>query len=174
MYHALYFPTFIFKLYVPYFPFFNLSQSKASVVNQMSHFGSLKIFFSLFNFYENGHIHNIVSTLTIVVKLDVDNNSIVSTLSDVVNLNVEIGNVDSTLFNVVNFNVDIHNVVTTLIWNCPTLRRHITLTTTLRQCWNVFWVMKNVAKRLHNFVKLIKLQTYIFSRIPLNWKVLIE
>ena len=152
--------------------FLNPSHSKASVVNQMSHLGSLNFFFSLFNFYEN--IHNVVSTLINVVKLDVDNNSIVSKLSNVVNFNVEIGNVDSMLFNVVNFNVDIHNVVTTLIWHCPTLRRHITLTTTLRQCWNVFWVLKNVAKRLHNFVKFIKLKTYIFSRIPLNWKVLIE
>ena len=153
------------------FPFlFNRSQSKASVVNQMSHlfFWSSKIFFCSFQLFENGHIQNVVSTLINVVKLDVQNNNIVSALSNVVNINVEIDNVNVTLFNVVNFNVYIHNFVSTLIRYCPTSRSHITLTTTLRQRWNVFWVLKNVAKSLHNFVKFIKLKTYIFSRIPLN------
>ena len=50
---------------------FNRSQSKASVVNQMSNlfFWSSKIFFCSFQLFENGHIHNIVSTLINVVKL---------------------------------------------------------------------------------------------------------
>ena len=68
-----------------------------------------------------------------VAKLDVEDNTIVLTLSNLVNINVETDNVDSTLFNVVNFNVDIHNVASMLIWHCPTLRRHINLTKTLRQ-----------------------------------------
>ena len=141
---------------------FNWSQSKVSVVNQMSHlFWSSKIFFCYFQLFEYGHIHNVASTQINVMKLDVENNSIVSTLPNVVNINVEIDNV-------VNFNVGIQNVVSTLIWHCPTLRRHITLTTTLRQRSKVFWVLTNVAKRLHNFVKCIKLKTYIFSRMPLN------
>ena len=149
---------------------FNRSQSMPSVVNQISQlfFWKLKNIFCSFELFENGHIHNVVSTLTNVVKRDVENNKIVSTLPNVVNIKVEIENVDSTLFNVVNFNVDIKNVVSTLIWRCPTSRRHIILTTTLSQLWNICWVLKNVAKRLHNFVRFIKLKTYIFNRIPLN------
>ena len=127
-----------------------------------------KKFFLLFQPFENGHIHNVVSALINVLKLDVENNSIVSTFPNVVNINVEIGNVDLTLFNVVNFKVDIHNVVSTLVLHCPSLRRHLILTTTLKQRWKVSWVLTNVAKRLHNFVKIIKLKTYIFSRITLN------
>ena len=73
------------------------------------------IFFVLFG---NGHFHNVVSTLTNVVKLDVEKDNVVSTLSDVVHINVEIRNVDSTLFDVVNSNVEIHNVVSTLIYVC--------------------------------------------------------
>ena len=119
-------------------------------------------------FFENDHIHNFVLTLINVVKLDVENNYIVSMLSNVVNINLEIDNVDLTSFKVVNFSVQIHNVVSMLIWRCSMSRRHITLTTTLRQRWNVCWVLKNVAKRLYNFVKFIKLKTYIFSRIPRN------
>ena len=56
----------------------------------------------------------------------------------------------------------------TLLWYCLMSRGHITLTKTLRLLWKVFWVLTNVAKRLHNFVKFIKLKTYIFSRITLN------
>ena len=66
-------------------------------------------------FFSNGHIHNVVSTLSNVVKIDVENDNIVSTLSNVVQLKVEKHNVVSTLFYVVNFNVDIHNIVSTLI-----------------------------------------------------------
>ena len=136
----------------------------------MSHpfFEAQKYFFALLNFWpytercfdENGHIQNVVSMLINVVKLDVQNN--------IVNINVEIDNVNLTLFNITNFNVYIHSVVSMLIWYCPTSRSHITLTTTLRQRWNVFWVLKNVAKNLNNFVKFIKLKTYIFSRIRLT------
>ena len=59
------------------FPFpFNWSQSKARVVNQMSHlFLKLKNTLWSFQLFENGHIHNVVSTLINVIKLDVENNS---------------------------------------------------------------------------------------------------
>ena len=36
MYSSLYFPTFIFALYVPFFTFFNRSQLEAGDFNQMS------------------------------------------------------------------------------------------------------------------------------------------
>ena len=55
------------------------------------------------------------------------------------NTDVEIDDVDSTTFNVASFNVDIQLVVSTLIWLCPTLRRHINLTETLKQRWNFCW-----------------------------------
>ena len=67
---------------------------------------------SLF-FFPNGNIHNVVSTLPNVVKVDVEIENVVSTLLYVVQINVEIDNVDSNLFNVVNFNVDVNNVVST-------------------------------------------------------------
>ena len=91
-------------------------------------------------FFSNGHIRNVVSTLSSVVKIDVENNNIVSTLSNVVQFNVEKCNVVSTLFYVVNFNADIHNIAATLIWRCATSRRHINLKTTLNRRWNVCWV----------------------------------
>ena len=64
----------------------------------------------------------------------------------------------------------IQNVISTLInetliRRCPTLSN---LAKMLRQRWNVCWALKNVAKRLHIFVKVIKLKTYILSIIPLN------
>ena len=73
------------------------------------------VFYSKLNFFSNGHICNIVSMLTNVVKIDIENDNVVSTLCNVVQINVEIDNVDSTLLNVVNFNDDVHNVVSTLI-----------------------------------------------------------
>ena len=73
-------------------------------------------------FFSNGHIHNVVSTLPNVVKIDLENDNIVSTLS-----------------NVVQFNVVIHNVVSTLIWRA-TSRRHINPKTMLNRRWNVCWV----------------------------------
>ena len=65
-------------------------------------------------FFTNGHIYNVVSTLSNVAEIDVENVNVVSTLSNVVQINVEI-DVDSTLFNVANskltytncFNVDL-------------------------------------------------------------------
>ena len=54
-----------------------------------------------FVLFGNGHFHNVVSTLTNIVKLDVEKDNVVSTLSNVVHINVEIRNVDSTLFDVV-------------------------------------------------------------------------
>ena len=61
---------------------------------------------NFFFFFSNGHIHNVVSTLLKVVKI-----------------NVEINNVELMLFNVVNFNIDVHNIVSTLIrrWSRTTL-----------------------------------------------------
>ena len=96
----------------------------------------MQLNFSYLNFsgcffvlFRRGHFHNVVSTFTNIVKLDVENNNIVSTLSNVVHVNVEIHNVDSTLLDVVNFNVEIYNIVSTLIWRCPTSRRRIKLKT---------------------------------------------
>ena len=73
------------------FPFiFNWSQSKASNANQMSHSSfEAQNFFCSFQLFKNGHIHNVVSTLINVMKLDVENNSIVLTLSNVININVK-------------------------------------------------------------------------------------
>ena len=93
-----------------------------------------------FLFFSNGHIHKVVSTLLNVVKIYVENKIAVSTLSNVVQINVEMDKVDSTLFNVINFKVDVRNVVSRLIWCCTTLRRHITLKTTLNRRLNVCWV----------------------------------
>ena len=53
---------------------------------------------------------NVISTLSNVVKIDVENSNFVSKLSNVVQFYVEKRNVVSTLFNAVNFNVDVHNV----------------------------------------------------------------
>ena len=61
-----------------------------------------------FVFFRNGHFHNFVSTLTNVVKLDVEKDNVISTFSNVVHINVEIHSVDQTLFDVVNSNVEIH------------------------------------------------------------------
>ena len=74
-------------------------------------------------FFSNVHIHNVVSTLSNVVKIDVENDNVVSTLSNVVKFNVEKHNVVSMLFYIVNFNFARHNVVSTLIWRCATSRR---------------------------------------------------
>ena len=78
------------------------------------------------DYFSNGHIFNVVSTLPNVVKIYVEND-VVSTLSNIVQLNVEIHNVVSTLLDVVNFNVDVHSVVSTLS------QRHINLKTTLNR-----------------------------------------
>ena len=163
-------PTLIFTLYLPRFPFFLIdhNQKQVLLIKWVIFFWSSKTVFCFFQPLENGHIHNVVSTLTNVVKLDVENNSSVLKLSNVVNINVEIDNVDVTLFNVVNLKFE-RNFVSTLIWLSPTSRRHISLTTTLRQCWKVSWILTNIAKRISNFLKFIKLKTCIFSRIPLNF-----
>ena len=88
-------------------------------------------------FCSNGHIHNVVLTLTKVVKIDIENVNVASTLSNIVQINVEIEDVDSMLFNVVNFNVDVHDVALTLIWHFATSRRHINLKTTLKRRWKL-------------------------------------
>ena len=69
----------------------------------------------IFFIFTNAHINNVVSTLSNVVKLDVENDSIVSRLSNVVHINVEIDKFHSTLFSVLNFNVDVCNFVSTMI-----------------------------------------------------------
>ena len=60
-------------------------------------------------FFSNGHIHNFVSTLPNVVKIDVENDNLVSMMSNIVQFNVEKHSVVSILFYVVNFNVDTHS-----------------------------------------------------------------
>ena len=150
MHHALHFPTFIFTLYVcPCFPFFltNHNWKRVLLIIWVIFFWSSKIFFCSFQLFENGHIHDVVSTLINIAKIYVENNNIVSTLSNVV-----------TLFSVANFNVDIRSVVSKLIWHYPMSQHHITLTTTLRQRWSFCWVLKNVTKRLHNFEKLYQIE----------------
>ena len=90
--------------------------------------------------------HNVVSTFTNIVKLDVESD-----------------NVDSTLLDVVHFNVEIHNVVSTLIWRCTTSWRRINQKTTLKQRWNVCWVRSN---RKYNIIfkcDLLKLCFFSFS-----------
>ena len=150
MYHALYFPMFIFTLYAPCFPFFliNHNQKQVLLIKWVIFFLKLEDIILLFSTFWKWSYSQRCFNFN-VMKLDLENNSIVLTLSNFVNINIEL-----TLFNVVNFNVDIHNVVSTLIRHCPTSRRHITLTTTLRPRWKVSWGLTNVAKRLHNFVKL--------------------
>ena len=73
------------------------------------------VFDSRLNFFSNGHIRNVVSTLPNFMKIDVENDNVVSMLSNVVQFDVEIDNVDSTLLNVVDFDVDVHTIVSTLI-----------------------------------------------------------
>ena len=83
-----------------------------------------------------------------VVKIDIKKYNVVSTLSNVVQINVEIDSVDSTLFNVAYSNLHKHNVdslISTLIWRCATSRHHINLKSTLKQLWNVCWVVTTVS-----------------------------
>ena len=44
-------------------------------------------------FFSNGHIHNVVSTLPNVVKIDVENDNVVSTLSNIFQSNIQKHNV---------------------------------------------------------------------------------
>ena len=66
-------------------------------------------------FFSSDHIHNVVSMLPNVVKIDVKNDNVVLTLSNVIQFNVEKHNVVSMLFYAVNFNVDIRYVVSTFV-----------------------------------------------------------
>ena len=96
----------------------NEGDFESSVFNLNDFYLKLKniiLFLTQAFFFSNEYIHNVVSTLPKVVKIDVENNNVVSKLSYVVQINVKIDNVDSTLFNVVNFNVDVYNILVTLI-----------------------------------------------------------
>ena len=65
------------------------------------------------NFFSNSHIHNVVSELRNVIKIDMENDDAVLMLLDVVQVNnVGIDEVDLTLFNLVNSSVDKHIVLT--------------------------------------------------------------
>ena len=90
MYHALYFPTFVFTLYVPCFPFILIdhNQKQVLLIKWFIFFEAQKKLFCLFHPFENGHFHNVFSTLINVIKLDVEKNSIVSTFSNVINIKV--------------------------------------------------------------------------------------
>ena len=82
------------------------------------------------------------TTLCNVAKIDNENVNAVSTLSHFVQINTENivqHNIVLTLFNVINLNVD--NVNSTLIWHFPMSRHHINLRTTLKQSWNICWVL---------------------------------
>ena len=67
-------------------------------------------FESRLDFFSNGHIRNVVSTLPNIVKIDVENDNVVLTLS-----NIEIVQFNIEIHNVVNYNDDVHNVVSMLI-----------------------------------------------------------
>ena len=79
----------------------------------------------IFIFFQNGHSHNVVSTLPNVVKICVENDNVVQMKmiiyvenDNFVQIRVEIqswNSVDSTVLNVLNLNVDVHNVASTLI-----------------------------------------------------------
>ena len=100
-------------------------------------------------FFTNVYIHNVVSTLSNNVKIDVEDDNVVPMLPNVVQINAKIDNVNLTLFNVVNFNVVVYNVVSTLIWLCMTSRRHINLKPKLKQRWNICWVIKDHTPASH-------------------------
>ena len=84
----------------------------------------------VFVLFRSGHFHNVVSTFTNVVKLDVENDNVLSMLSNVVHVNIEI-----------------HNVVSMLIWRCPTLSQ-TTLKCLLGYCYNrvikLFWSYQSI------------------------------
>ena len=109
----------------------------------------------------NAHFHNVVSTLTKVVKLNVEKDNVALTLSSIVHINVEIHEVGLTLFDIVNSNFEIH-VVSTLIWRCPKPRRHINQKTKLKQRLNVCWEEDQL-----NSIKVLLLNTNT-SRIILQ------
>ena len=103
-------------------------------------------------------IHNVVLTITNVVKIDVENDNVVLTFSNVVQINIEIDNVDSTLFNAVNFNVDVHNVVSTLIWRCAKSWRHINLkqrsnNAEMFAAFNVSWIIFFIEEKIMFYSK---------------------
>ena len=68
----------------------------------------------IFQSFANGIIHNVVSTLLKLVKLDVENDNIVSTLPKVIHINFETENVGSTLSHVATSYQPKDNVETTL------------------------------------------------------------
>ena len=98
--------------------------------------------FYLFFFLRMVMFTTLFTTLCNVAKIDNENLNAVSTLSHFVQINTEKivqHNIVLTLFNVINLNVD--NVNSTLIWHFPMSRHHINLRTTLKQSWNICWVL---------------------------------
>ena len=133
-----------FYMCVLCFPFFLIdhNQKQVLLIKRVILFLKLKNIFLLFSTFWKGHIYNIVLTLINVIKLDAENSSIVSTLSNIVNINVEIDSVDLTLSNV-----------------ATSYHRNRNVETTLKGFLGIYGRLK---------VNFIKLNTYIFSKIPLN------
>ena len=134
-----------FYMYALCFPFFLIvhNQKQVLLIKWVTLFLKLKNIFLLFSIFWKGHIYNIVLTLINVIKLDAENSIIVSTLSNIVNINVKIDRVDLTLSNV-----------------ATSYHRNRNVETTLKGFLGIYGRLK---------VKFIKLNTYIFSKIPLNF-----
>ena len=120
-------------------------------------------FESRLNFFWNGHIRNVISTLLNVAKIDVENDNVDSALSNVVQFNVKIHNNVPTLLNVVNISVGVRNVFSTLIWRCATSQRHINLKATLNRHWNVCWEITIFT--LSELPNLISLKSGVYKKI---------
>ena len=129
-------------------------------------YSNLKWFF--FAVFENCHFRNVVSTLTNVVKLDVEKDNLVSPLSNVVHINVEMHIDDLTLFDIVNSNVEIHNVASALIRRCPTLRRRIDQKTP----WSNAEMFAGIAVRSYKkclALLVTKTVSYFILMLPVFW-----
>ena len=92
-----------------------------------------------FVLFRRGHFHNVVSTFTNIVKLDVENNNVVSTLSNVVYVNVEIHNVDSTLYISMLKYATLFQRWFDLLPRGDEPKDAINQKATLKQRWNVCW-----------------------------------
>ena len=105
----------------------NMGSKVKKIMKQQLKLRILYILFEMIFFsFRNGHFHNVVSTFTSVVHINVENNNVVWTLSNVVYINVEIHcfNVDLTFPHVATSYQPKYNVEATL--KC--LLGHILLT----------------------------------------------